>query len=69
MDAWLFKLFNGAKSLEEIDQMDIGRLMRSLEAGRLEATWRRWHDPKSRPKEIDDGREVAELKALAKKHG
>ena len=49
--------------------MDIGRLMRSLEAGRLEAIWRRWHDPKSRPKEIDDGREVAELKALAKKHG
>ncbi len=49
--------------------MDIGRLSRSMDAGRIEATWQRWHDPKIRPKEIDDGRLVAELKALARKNG
>jgi hypothetical protein len=41
----LLRLFGFAKSLEEIDQMDIGRLSRSLEALKYSDAWGRHHEP------------------------
>ena len=35
IDAWLLRRFPG-RTLEELDQMDWGRLNRALEAGRIE---------------------------------
>jgi hypothetical protein len=43
-DAWLLKQFPG-KTLDELDAMDYGRLLRALEAGQIvsaEAQRKRW---------------------------
>jgi hypothetical protein len=43
----------------------VPRLMRAVEAGNLEATWRQWHEGK-KGRSVEEGRLVAELKRLAK---
>ena len=66
-DIALLRLFGFSKSLEEIDDMDIGRLMRALETGNLQEAWRRWHerDYSMNPGlKFQDGKLVSELKRL-----
>jgi len=48
MDYNLLEFFQFQKTLAEIDQMDIGRLTRAVEAGRLQRVWSKKRDELSK---------------------
>ena len=70
IDAWLLRRFPG-RTLEELDQMDWGRLNRALEAGRIERLEELRSIGTNDPSKVDpdDWAAIAELEELLNEDG
>jgi len=66
VDGHLLKLFGYHKTLDEIDEMDIGRFMRAIEAMNIAHMWEVYHSDAPLKEKAKYSARIFELKKLVK---